>query len=212
MKTKQKKMNARVDFTPMVDMMMLLVTFFMLCTTLAKPQTMEIAMPTNKADSENQSQAKAADGVTIILDENNKVFYYTGKPTDAPNTLKQVYYASNTDGVADLKSLHEALKGLNKNYKAAQELRATYETKLANATEYTLAAVQAEFDEKFDEIMAKDGTPTVLIKPIDGSTYDNLIETLDEMTLCNIGKYVIVPIDEADKATLDTWKTTNPVK
>ena len=37
--SKQKKMNARVDFTPMVDMIMLLVTFFMLCTTLLKPQT-----------------------------------------------------------------------------------------------------------------------------------------------------------------------------
>ena len=48
--SKQKKMNARVDFTPMVDMIMLLVTFFMLCTTLLKPQTMEIAMPSDKED------------------------------------------------------------------------------------------------------------------------------------------------------------------
>ena len=43
--SKQKKMNVRVDFTPMVDMMMLLITFFMLCTSLAKPQTMELSMP-----------------------------------------------------------------------------------------------------------------------------------------------------------------------
>ena len=35
------------DFTPMVDMNMLLITFFMLCTTLSKPQTMEISMPSN---------------------------------------------------------------------------------------------------------------------------------------------------------------------
>ena len=40
--TKQKKMAVRVDFTPMVDMNMLLITFFMLCTTLIKPQTMEL--------------------------------------------------------------------------------------------------------------------------------------------------------------------------
>ena len=38
--SKQKKMTVRVDFTPMVDMNMLLITFFMLCTTLSKPQTM----------------------------------------------------------------------------------------------------------------------------------------------------------------------------
>ena len=39
-KGKQKKMTIRVDFTPMVDMNMLLITFFMLCTSLSKPQTM----------------------------------------------------------------------------------------------------------------------------------------------------------------------------
>jgi len=45
--SKQKKMNVRVDFTPMVDMMMLLITFFMLCTSLSKPQTMQLTMPSN---------------------------------------------------------------------------------------------------------------------------------------------------------------------
>ena len=35
--SRQKKINVRVDFTPMVDMMMLLITFFMLCTSLAIP-------------------------------------------------------------------------------------------------------------------------------------------------------------------------------
>ena len=94
MKTKQKKMNARVDFTPMVDMMMLLVTFFMLCTTLAKPQTMEIAMPTNKTEEKNRSQVDTKEAVTVILDEDNKVYVYTGKPTDAPNTIRQVYFTS----------------------------------------------------------------------------------------------------------------------
>ena len=56
-KSKQKKMTVRVDFTPMVDMNMLLITFFMLCTTLSKPQTMEISMPSNDKDiTENQKK------------------------------------------------------------------------------------------------------------------------------------------------------------
>ena len=43
----QKKMSIHVDFTPMVDMNMLLITFFMLCTTMIKSQTLQIVLPTN---------------------------------------------------------------------------------------------------------------------------------------------------------------------
>ena len=53
--SKQKKINVRVDFTPMVDMMMLLITFFMLCTSLAKPQTMELSMPSNDKNMTDQN-------------------------------------------------------------------------------------------------------------------------------------------------------------
>ncbi|MBQ2123672.1 MAG: biopolymer transporter ExbD, partial [Bacteroidaceae bacterium] len=83
--SKQKKMNARVDFTPMVDMIMLLVTFFMLCTTLLKPQTMQITMPSDKDDikQENKSQVASDKAITIILDKDDKIYYFEGKPSEA---------------------------------------------------------------------------------------------------------------------------------
>ena len=56
--SKQKKMTVRVDFTPMVDMNMLLITFFMLCTSLSKPQTMEISMPSNDKNITEEQQSK----------------------------------------------------------------------------------------------------------------------------------------------------------
>ena len=76
--SKQKKMNARVDFTPMVDMIMLLVTFFMLCTTLLKPQTMEITMPSDKDDikKEQKSQVQTDEAITIIIGKDNKLYYF----------------------------------------------------------------------------------------------------------------------------------------
>ncbi len=94
----QKKMQIRVDFTPMVDMNMLLITFFMLCTTMIKSQTLTIALPSNEKveNQENMSQASADDAVTIIIDAKrkkgsnevdsvngqvvNEVYYYFGKP------------------------------------------------------------------------------------------------------------------------------------
>ena len=65
----QKKMAIHVDFTPMVDMNMLLITFFMLCTTMIKSQTLNIALPTNeKLEQTELQKAKESEAITLILD------------------------------------------------------------------------------------------------------------------------------------------------
>ena len=71
-------MAVRVDFTPMVDMNMRLITFFMLCTSLSKPQTMEISMPTNDENitEDQQNKVKASQALTMLLDADNKLYYY----------------------------------------------------------------------------------------------------------------------------------------
>ena len=80
--SKQKKMDVRVDFTPMVDMMMLLITFFMLCTSLAKPQTMELSMPSNDKNTQDKDKSvtKASYTITIYLGANNKIYDVEGQP------------------------------------------------------------------------------------------------------------------------------------
>ena len=89
--SKQKKMTVRLDFTPMVDMLMLLITFFMLCTTLSKPQTMELTMPSNdeNQNEENQNESKASQTVTLYVAANNKIYYGEGIPEyNNPEWLK----------------------------------------------------------------------------------------------------------------------------
>src|SRR5574344_2445438 len=71
--SKQKKMNVRVDFTPMVDMMMLLITFFMLCTSLSKPQTMELTMPSNDKNIQQQDQT---DRKSTRLNSSHQIISY----------------------------------------------------------------------------------------------------------------------------------------
>ena len=44
-KKSRKRISVRIDMTPMVDVVMLLITFFMLTTVFNTPQTMEINMP-----------------------------------------------------------------------------------------------------------------------------------------------------------------------
>ena len=67
-KGKQKKFSIRVEFTPMVDMNMLLITFFMLCTSMSKPQTMEISMPRKDLlNEQEQNKVKASKAMTILL-------------------------------------------------------------------------------------------------------------------------------------------------
>jgi biopolymer transport protein ExbD len=90
--------------TPMVDLGFLLITFFMLTTTLAKPVTMQLNMP-DKTDTKETSPVKLSETLTVCPDE-KKVYYYQGIPTEA-GTVMQVTNYSETGirkVIADLKA------------------------------------------------------------------------------------------------------------
>jgi biopolymer transport protein ExbD len=81
----RKKMSTRIDLTPMVDLGFLLVTFFMLTTTFSKPQTMEINLPVKPKEEvpeEEQNALKASKALTILIDGDNKLFWYQGLATE----------------------------------------------------------------------------------------------------------------------------------
>lgn len=191
-KSKQKKFAVRVDFTPMVDMNMLLITFFMLCTTLSKPQTMEISMPSNDKNitEQQKSMVKASQAITLLLGADNKLYYYEGEPNYKDYTsLKETSYTP--DGIRSIL--------LQKNAAAVNKVRALKQQKL------DLKISEEEYRKQVSEIKSGKDTPTVIIKATDDASYKNLIDALDEMQICNIGKYVITDIAEADEFLIKNY-------
>ncbi len=77
-KVRSKKMSTRVDLTPMVDLGFLLITFFMLTTTLAKPQIMALVMPEKDIKKEDIEPVKESKVLTLLLGANDKVYWYEG--------------------------------------------------------------------------------------------------------------------------------------
>ena len=86
-KVRSKKQNSKVDLTAMVDLAFLLITFFMLTTSLSKPQSMDLGMPKDVPSAE---QIKIADArtLTVLLGPDNKLIAYMGQfgsPIEAPS-------------------------------------------------------------------------------------------------------------------------------
>lgn len=198
-------MSTRVDFTPMVDMMMLLITFFMLCTTLSKPTAMQLTMPSNddNLSNEERSVTKASQTITIYLGSDDKIYYVPGLPDyEDPDCVKETTWGK--DGIRSVLIRHTTEEGINpvaRIMKAKQELDAR---KLAPGSKMTDDEYRKELDELRKGNINGETIPvlTIIIKPLDSSTYSNLVEALDEMQICSIGKYVIDKVNPDDEKLL----------
>lgn len=193
-KGKPTRLNLRVDFTPMVDMNMLLITFFMFCTTLSKPQIMTIAMPTDeKLTEEDEVKVKESTAITLILGEDNKIYYYEGMPNyEDYNTLKETTYAA--DGLRALL--------LERNASIVDEMR-ELRRELADKK-----IDPDEFNKRSKEIKGnKDKAQVVILKPTEDCNYRNLVDALDEMAICSIDIYAIVDLTDGDTFVLENYKT-----
>jgi biopolymer transport protein ExbD len=91
-KVRSKKSNAKVDLTAMVDLAFLLITFFMLTTSLSKPQSMDLGLPDKDDKDSTQVKTDQKRTMTILLGKDNQIKWFHGlleapepggKPTDA---------------------------------------------------------------------------------------------------------------------------------
>lgn len=185
-KGKPQRKTLRVDFTPMVDMNMLLITFFMFCTTLSIPQVMDIAMPT---DTGGEDLRPASKSLTVLLGEDNKVFYYEGLADYEDYTsLKE----TNSYGLRQV-----LLKRNIATVEKMNDLRQKRQQKQIS---------DADFKGQMKELKKKSDI-TVLIKPTKDSNYRNLVDVLDEMQICGIDKYAIVDPEDGDGFLMENLKT-----
>jgi len=77
-KVRAKRSSTRIDMTPMVDLAFLLLTFFVMTTTLNKPQTMEITMPEKPKPGDEMPEINEKNVLTLVLGENDKIYWYMG--------------------------------------------------------------------------------------------------------------------------------------
>ena len=77
-----KKQILRIDMTPMVDLGFLLITFFVFTTTISAPMVTDLYMPRDNSVT-NPPTLPENLALTLLLDDNNKVYYYHGDFTKA---------------------------------------------------------------------------------------------------------------------------------
>jgi len=199
----QKKMQIHVDFTPMVDMNMLLITFFMLCTTMIKSQTLQIILPTNEdVKKEQQAQAKQSEAITLILDTE----YEGDKPKVDAETGKTVHNIYYYEGIADttfstnkylrreqfIGNMNHQPQGIRKILRSKNEQVMEEYEKLK--TQWKNKEITKEEFDKLAKKNAADSAktrPVVVIKPGPNTTYEGLINALDEMQINQISRYSI---------------------
>ncbi len=196
-KRRPKKQSTRIDMTPMVDLMCLLITFFMLTTAFSKPKVMVITMPeknTEQTPPSEQTKIPAFRTLNIILTENDGVYYYIGV-ADPKKPPMPVLVKSNfsKDGI------RKVLLGKNKDlFTQIAEYRDKRLTgKLV--VEDTTADREIKNMKKGDQ-----KGPIVLIKADDKAKYKDIVNIIDEMAICNIASYAVVDISPVELQLLKT--------
>ena len=100
-KVKIKKSDVWIDMTPMSDVMVLLLTFFMLTSTFVKDEAVKVNTPGSVAEVEVPEQ----NVLSILVNKEGKVFIGMDKPLYMENLLKDMGVKVSPDGVEAFKSL-----------------------------------------------------------------------------------------------------------
>jgi hypothetical protein len=138
---------------------------------------------------------KDSKAITLLLGKDDKVYYYFGKIDNDKykdyNSIQEADYSP--DGLRAIL--------LERNASAIRQIVELKRQKLRKEIS------EADFKEQSSKIKDDPDGQVVVIKPTDESTYRNLVDVLDEMQICSIGKYAIVEVSEGDDYLLQNYLT-----
>jgi len=193
-KRRPKKQSTRIDMTPMVDLMCLLITFFMLTTAFSKPKVMVITMPEKKTEKEPEVKIAAWRTLNILLTGDDIVYYYAGeanpKKPPLPDLIKSDF---SKDGIR--KVLLEKNKDLFRQITEYRDKRVSGKLLVADTTAESAIKRMKKEDMK---------GPIVLIKADEKAKYRDVVNIIDEMAICNIASYAVVDILPLELGMLKT--------
>jgi len=161
-KGRKKAKIPRIDMTPLVDLGFLLLTFFILTTTMSTPTTMPVVVPPkikeNQKDQVDPPKIQESRLMTILLGKNDRVYYYIGSGQDEKKPPEMQLTGFSKSG----KGIREAI---------IKQIKAVRENPL---------------------IAEKDKNIMILIKPMDDSKYKNMVDILDEMNILQQKNYALI--------------------
>lgn len=192
---KAKKLSTRVDMTPMVDLGFLLITFFVFTATMTTPTTLDLNMPKDIKNPEEQTEAKESGVLTIMLGKGNQVYYYEGKLTvDATgNNFKQTTFKGIRQILIDKKKDVASRHVHDETCKKTQD-----KAKEKGDPDWEKACLDRDF--------------VVIIKPNQDATYTNTVDILDEMTINQVRTYAMVKILPQEYELIQATEKNNGIK
>ncbi len=200
-KKKAKKHAPHIDMTPMVDLMCLLITFFMLTTAFSKAKVMEIVLPEEQKENATAPRISASRTLNIILGPDDKIYTYPG--TVKPEDYNNLPPLSETDFSAE--GIRKLL--LEKNRTLAKKIADFNNQVLTGKIVISADSVRGSIS----QIKKVDDTgPIVLIKAYEKATYGNMVDILDEMNICGIALYMLVDITWYEKKMVETAAGITP--
>jgi len=196
-KKRAKRHSTQIDMTPMVDLMSLLITFFMLTAAFTKPKIMEILLPQENIEGEPGIDIPAPRTLNLLLSGNNSIFYYIGKP---PVNDKEVETSAGR-----LQKTDYSRNGIRRTIlKMNMPLYAKVDSETQKVITGKSEISQDSLLSLIKYFKKKDSKgPIVMIKADKNAKYKNIVDAIDEMAICNVARYAIVDISKYEQKLLD---------